>query len=558
MTHRINQARTLFLTISLTVVILAALAPSFALAVPQFPAFYHGTVTVVGPEGRIPAPAGSSIGAMVGTYDVTPIKVSVGLAGKYGGPALTDDKLLVQDASGYSISAGDVVNFYDNGVQADESSTFESGKVKLQDLTVNDTEGPASPGNLKRTTEPNVSQPSFTWDVTTDRLSGVSSYAVSMDNGERTWLGSVTGWSAPVALKDGDHTIDVAAKDGVGNVGSPSTISFKIDATIPAVMNPSIAALTQDSAIVTWNSNKPCYSWIDYGLKAGEYGFPTIAVATTLSTSHAVTLTGLLPGVTYHYRIRIKDAQGREVSTGDLWFTTLAPPGPGSVVLTTTTVPATQTPAPATTQTTSPAPGQTTQPLPSTTPVAKKVIDERGVMQMSIVLSSPDNVVRVDISEGVKALDASGKPLVQVISVPLVDPPPFRAGVLLAAYDFQPQGATFSPPVKMTFAYDPAAVPQGYTEQSLKVAFFDSASGSWVELPSSVDTRGHTVSILVGQFSPFAIVASEEKTTTPVPTSSVIDRLIEKAIIAAAALLAFIAALVALIIILRMRRKKAA
>ncbi|MDO8473453.1 MAG: hypothetical protein Q7T05_06510, partial [Dehalococcoidia bacterium] len=214
MTHRISQAKTLFLTISLTVAIMAALAPSFALAIPQFPTFYYGTVTVVGPEGRMPAPAGSSIGATVGAYDVTPVKVTVGLAGKYGGPALTDDKLLVQDAGGYSISAGDIVSFYDNGVQANESSTFESGKVKQQDLTVNDTEGPTAPGNLKRSTEPNVNQPSFTWDLSTDRLSGVSSYAVSLDKGDWTWLGNVTSWSAPAALKDGDHTIDVAARDG--------------------------------------------------------------------------------------------------------------------------------------------------------------------------------------------------------------------------------------------------------------------------------------------------------------------------------------------------------
>jgi len=46
------------------------------------------------------------------------------------------------------------------------------------------------------------------------------------------------------------------------------------------------------------------------------------ALDPTLTTSHAVTLTGLKKNTTYHYRVRSKNAVGTEVVSGDFTFRT--------------------------------------------------------------------------------------------------------------------------------------------------------------------------------------------------------------------------------------------
>ena len=48
------------------------------------------------------------------------------------------------------------------------------------------------------------------------------------------------------------------------------------------------------------------------------------------------------------------------------------------------------------------------------------------------------------------------------------------------AYDFGPKGATFSPPITMTFDFTPANIPAGVPETSLVVAFYNTTIGQWV------------------------------------------------------------------------------
>ncbi|GEM_PF-2791843 len=533
------------------------------LAIAQLPAFYYGTVTVIGPERSIPALAGSTISARSNSADVTPITVTVGLGGRYGGPTGPEDKLLVQDTPARSLSRGDVILFFNNGVQANESSTFESGSVKRQDLTVNDNEGPTSPDKLLQTTAKNINLPTFSWEPSADRLSGVASYAIRIGDGEWQTLGSLLEWTAITRVADGRHVFEVKAKDGVGNFGALSSLIFEIDARLPAIINPTVSSLGENSAIVSWTTNKPTLSWLDYGLSAGNYVEAwSKTTSEVLAINHAATFTGLSARTTYHYRIRIKDSQGQQAATGDLFFTTLAPPGPGSINL--GGGPTTTTPAAATTlvpSTTVSSPGTTEPPVASTTTAqpVRKLIDEKGFIISNVSLSSEDKGVTVNISAGSKALEPSGKPLAQLLVVPLRNPPLFPTGVVLAAYDFQPQGATFSPPAPMTFNFIRAAIPRGYTEESLKIANFDTATGSWVSLPTVVDVAGGTASTLITRFAPYALVVEDISTTVaPVPTggSSVIDRVIGKIIWAAAALLAFIAALVAMVVIFRIRSKK--
>ncbi|MBI2855189.1 MAG: fibronectin type III domain-containing protein [Chloroflexi bacterium] len=529
----------------------ALLVSSVVTAVAQLPAFYHGVVTITGPERSQPALPGSKVTTRVAGKDATYDPTTVGMAGRYGGSP--DDRLLVQDPPDYTISRGETIEFYVNDVKAQETSNFDSGSIKEMNLTVPDSEGPTAPSGLQITTPKKINKPSFSWSPSTDNLSGIQSYGVSLDSGPLQWLSNAPNWTATDAVSDGKHSLSVKAKDGVGNVGNAATLDFEVDTALPAAFDIKVMKVQEASAIITWSTNKPVLSWLDYSVTANNYPW-TVGGAASPNTGHAVTITGLLAGTTYHYRVRIKDAMGNSYSSDDLIFTTLSPSGPGTTPLDTVTV--TVTPIPKTTLPgqTSP-PGSTTQPPP---PVAQRVMDDKGVMLLSMVLASEDKKARVEISEGTRALDASGNPLPQVAIKLVTQPPQLLGGAVLVAYDFQPEDASFSPPVKVTLAYDPAAIPSGYTEAALQVGYYDKAKTAWTLVPSIVDTKGHTVSALVNRFSMFGLVVQSERTTTaPIGDGpSFIDRLITKAIIAGASLIAFIAALITLVVIVRMRHKR--
>ncbi len=79
--------------------------------------------------------------------------------------------------------------------------------------------------------------------------------------------------------------------------------------------------ITANSAVITWTTNVPGTSQVDYG-----FGYPythTTPVDTKLVTSHSVLLTGLQPGTRYEYRPRSIDAAGNRHNPSGFTFQTL-------------------------------------------------------------------------------------------------------------------------------------------------------------------------------------------------------------------------------------------
>ncbi len=77
------------------------------------------------------------------------------------------------------------------------------------------------------------------------------------------------------------------------------------------------------SAVVRWQTTLPGTSRVEYGLTP-QYSMSTPLDAENVTT-HAVTLTGLVPGQQYHYRVISVTPDGTEVS-GDMVFTTTKMP----------------------------------------------------------------------------------------------------------------------------------------------------------------------------------------------------------------------------------------
>jgi hypothetical protein len=93
--------------------------------------------------------------------------------------------------------------------------------------------------------------------------------------------------------------------------------------------------ITGVAATITWRTNRPADSQVEYGVTT-SYG--NVVSLKTLETDHQMTLFGLSSETLYHYRVKSKDEAGNLSSSGDLTFTTAkggsptptpTPPPPG-------------------------------------------------------------------------------------------------------------------------------------------------------------------------------------------------------------------------------------
>ena len=155
----------------------------------------------------------------------------------------------------------------------------------------------------------------------------VGAVEVSTDGGA-TWhpaTGSVN-WTyiwTPAAL--GTVTLRSRAVDDSANLELPSagrSVTVVADTTPPVISNVKTAAVTSIWATVTWTTNKPASSQVDFGTTT-TYGAST-PLDNTLVTNHAQTINGLSANTLYHYRVRSVDTWGNVGVSGDSTFTTSA------------------------------------------------------------------------------------------------------------------------------------------------------------------------------------------------------------------------------------------
>ncbi|MDD4984780.1 MAG: hypothetical protein PHQ43_03165 [Dehalococcoidales bacterium] len=132
-----------------------------------------------------------------------------------------------------------------------------------------------------------------------------------------------------------------------------------------------------------------------------------------------------------------------------------------------------------------------------------------GVIQTEIKATSADGKLTIDIPVGTKALDKYGNPLTSVTASINSNPPlpPANANIIGLAYNFLPAGATFVPAITFTWSYDPATL-AGVAEEDLVIAYYDTATGEWVELPCVVDEANNEIIASVSHYTTFAIIGA--------------------------------------------------
>jgi hypothetical protein len=135
-------------------------------------------------------------------------------------------------------------------------------------------------------------------------------------------------WSAQVS--DDSHGANPISCDGdlsMAIAPQPSQI---------LISNVMLSSVSSNSATITWDTDIPATSQINYGLDDG-YGSSS-ALDSNLVTSHSVKLTGLTASTAYHYQVVSTTPDGGNASSGDSTFLTAIPSPPGSTTTTTSTI----------------------------------------------------------------------------------------------------------------------------------------------------------------------------------------------------------------------------
>jgi len=144
---------------------------------------------------------------------------------------------------------------------------------------------------------------------------------------------------------------------------------------------------------------------------------------------------------------------------------------------------------------------------PSGTTYVYDATNSAGEFTRTVTAKSDDRNVELTINKGTIGKTRTGSPLTKITITEDPDPPapPADAEIIGLAYDLGPDGATFEPPIDLTFEYDPDDLPAGVEEKNLKLAYWDGSD--WVILECTVDTAANTITAEVSHFTEFTVMA---------------------------------------------------
>ena len=137
-------------------------------------------------------------------------------------------------------------------------------------------------------------------------------------------------------------------------------------------------------------------------------------------------------------------------------------------------------------------------------------VDDDGRFIRDFSTESSNSKVKLSVPENTVGLTAQGEPLSEININQMDEPPlpPESHNVIGLAYEFGPEGATFNPPITISFTYDPSLIPPGVNEENLVIAVWDPSAGEWVELVCTVDPDTNTITAQISHFSILTVMAS--------------------------------------------------
>jgi len=141
---------------------------------------------------------------------------------------------------------------------------------------------------------------------------------------------------------------------------------------------------------------------------------------------------------------------------------------------------------------------------------ARLLITNEGRVYRALEATSEDGSLIISIPKDTTALGKDEKRLKSLRAEAIENPPapPDDAHIIKFAYDFGPDGATFDPPITLTWKYDPDVLPKNVAEEDLGIAYYDEDTSEWIELDYTVDTENNVINASIAHFTTFAIIGT--------------------------------------------------
>ncbi|MBI5198088.1 MAG: hypothetical protein HZA19_05700 [Nitrospirae bacterium] len=142
-----------------------------------------------------------------------------------------------------------------------------------------------------------------------------------------------SAWEAYAASKlstlttgDGDKTVYARYQDGSGNISSNYSDTITLDTVTPAISGTGTSSITDSLVTITWVTSEPAATQVEYGTSVSLGS--SSPKDSTLVVSHSVTLAGLSPNTTYHFKVLSLDGAGNSSISSENIFVTLQPAQP--------------------------------------------------------------------------------------------------------------------------------------------------------------------------------------------------------------------------------------
>lgn len=134
-----------------------------------------------------------------------------------------------------------------------------------------------------------------------------------------------------------------------------------------------------------------------------------------------------------------------------------------------------------------------------------------GEFTETITLKSADNDLSLVIPEGTVGQTAAGDRLAKVSITKVIGPPapPEDNNFIGLTYDLEPDGATFDPPITITFTYNPNWIPSGLGPENLNLRYYDEDTKTWVPLDPkdiTIDPNTNTISAQISHFTHYSVM----------------------------------------------------
>jgi hypothetical protein len=127
-------------------------------------------------------------------------------------------------------------------------------------------------------------------------------------------------WDSHTAAGNVNHVIAARAVDALGRASVSAGVSVAVDNGPVISRVVTSPGLTASSMRVGWSTDVLGDSQVEYGPTVA-YGLST-PLEPGLAWTHEQQVTGLVPGTTYHFRVRSRDAAGVLAVSPDFTFTT--------------------------------------------------------------------------------------------------------------------------------------------------------------------------------------------------------------------------------------------